>query len=363
MKGKKNGILAFMVIFIVIVIGGALVACNNARNIGIIGGSDGPTAIFVTNSDRINELYALKGTFVGDNSKVVKIIDLSPHEGFERGEIKLHTDKAPFGIEISYKAKIGEYKGVLDINRTVAILFALVDNAEFVKLNWDMSVYSYAPTDEFNRQSITKEFQNSFDYEYATRTKEDFEKFYNDLIAYQSPYYVDTTEISSSTYVATMEYVYSMIIAEYSKHYVMLGFENTNYKEEITGDDFTATFFLRQKYKNFYKDPDTVEYIKASKENGSPSYPTLRDEYNEPSEVNYDIKFEAKMLPDGRIDMNKSKVYHNQAPKGSPDWVSLYATFPSAREEIVDTTPPNASQEFDANSIPHSSVNSETNPY
>jgi hypothetical protein len=55
----------------------------------------------------------------------------------------------------------------------------------------------------------------------------------------------------------------------------------------------------------------------------------LRDEYNQPKEVNFDIKVTAKMSLDKKIDLNTIKVYHNQSPKGPPDWVALEETFPN----------------------------------
>ncbi|NMB34392.1 MAG: DUF4825 domain-containing protein [Clostridium sp.] len=336
MQSKKKGILAFTVIFIVMTIAGMFVACNSP-DASIIGSSDDTTSIFVANSDRINELYGLKGTFVGNNSEVVKIIDLSPHGGFERGEVKLFTDKTPYGIEVNYK-QLDKYKGDMEILKTAAILFALVDNAEFVKYHIKIDDGSVVDI-ESDRQSVTTYFQNSFDYAYVTRTKKDFEKFYNDLTAYRSPYDIDTSQISTSTYTQTMNYIYNKIVKENSKHYVMLGFETTNYEEELNGDDFIATFCLKQNFKNFYKDPDTVDYIKELKENGSSSYKILCDEYNEPQEANYDIKVTAKMFPQGtKLDEKTYRVYYNQSPKGPPEWKMIEELFPDSEGETKKFT-------------------------
>ena len=174
----KKLIILFLIIVLLLLLG----ACQNMSGY-----------IPIKTVDVVDELYSLKGTFVGDNSKIVKIIDkaidLSPYNPYERGGVKLITDKTPYGIEIEYTQNAKPYMTPynddnygLDARKTVAILFALVDNVEFIKFSFSFDQYL---NEEHNRASIIESFQNSFDYENVTTTKDDFRKFYNDLIAYE----------------------------------------------------------------------------------------------------------------------------------------------------------------------------------
>ena len=65
-------------------------------------------------------------------------------------------------------------------------------------------------------------------------------------------------------------------------------------------------------HKNFDKDPDTVEYIKEAKENGSTYYEQLKKEYLEPKESNYEFKV--------IYENDKLELYTNIDPKGF-EWV------------------------------------------
>ena len=66
--------------------------------------------------------------------------------------------------------------------------------------------------------------------------------------------------------------------------------------------------------QNYYRDPDTVEYIKEAKENGSKYYQQLYDEYNQPKESNYDLKFTAG-INGGELDMDGVRLFIKRTPK------------------------------------------------
>jgi predicted small secreted protein len=102
---------------------------------------------------------------------------------------------------------------------------------------------------------------------------------------------------------------------KYSPYYQVLGFEFTNVEHALTDIDIEVTFFLKMIVQNYYRDPDTVEYIKEAKESGSKHYRPLYDEYNQPKESNYDLKFTAK-VKDGVLDMGSAQIYTNVHPKG-----------------------------------------------
>ena len=110
-------------------------------------------------------------------------------------------------------------------------------------------------------------------------------------------------------------YIAGLFTEKYSPYYQVLGFEFTNVEHVLTDTDIEVTFFLKMIVQNFYRDPDTVEYIKEAKENGSKHYQQLYDEYNQPKESNYDLKFTAK-IKDDILDMDSAQIYTNVHPKG-----------------------------------------------
>ena len=78
-------------------------------------------------------LFKYKNTYVGDNSKVVTIIDNLPYANL-RGEVSLQTTAAPYGITVNYhfdgvNEDVQQIKWILSNN--AAAMFALIDNANF----------------------------------------------------------------------------------------------------------------------------------------------------------------------------------------------------------------------------------------
>jgi hypothetical protein len=110
-------------------------------------------------------------------------------------------------------------------------------------------------------------------------------------------------------------YIAGLFTEKYTPYYQVLGFEFTNVDHVQTDNVLEVTFFLKMIVQNYYKDPDTVEYIKQAKENGSKYYKQLYDEYNQPKESNYDLKFTAG-LSDGQLDMDSIQLFTNIHPKG-----------------------------------------------
>ena len=99
-----------------------------------------------------------------------------------------------------------------------------------------------------------------------------------------------------------------------SSHYELLGFEIANYDEKILADTVESVFNYTINYKNFDKDPNTVEYIKKAKESGDPYYQTYYDEYLEPKELNIELK--AVINKDGEI-----SLYTDNNPHSEREWV------------------------------------------
>lgn len=110
-------------------------------------------------------------------------------------------------------------------------------------------------------------------------------------------------------------YVAGLYTEKHSPYYQVLGFEFTNVEHVLTDTEFEVTFYLKMIVQNYYRDPDTVEYIKEAKENGSKYYQQLYDEYNQPKESNYDLKFTAG-VNSGELDMDSVRLFTNIHPKG-----------------------------------------------
>lgn len=101
----------------------------------------------------------------------------------------------------------------------------------------------------------------------------------------------------------------------FSPYYQVKGFKvsDSRYYEDDTGIEFEFIFTMIN--QNYYKDPDTVEYIKEAKENDSKYYQQMYDEYNQPKEGNFYLKFTANLI-DGEIDKNSIQVFTNISPVG-----------------------------------------------
>lgn len=114
------------------------------------------------------------------------------------------------------------------------------------------------------------------------------------------------------------DYIVTAFTNAYTPYYEVLGFEasNTTFKESL--EEIEATFLLKMVVKNYYKDPDTVDYIKQAKLSGDKHYQILYDEYNAPKESNYELKVTAD-LSGGKLDREALQMYSNIAPKGV-DW-------------------------------------------
>ncbi len=76
----------------------------------------------------------------------------------------------------------------------------------------------------------------------------------------------------------------------FSPYYELLGFEISDYQEEVVNGNVEATFLYTVKHKNYDRDPDTVGYIKEAKERGDSNYQQLYDEYLQAKDMNFYFK-------------------------------------------------------------------------
>lgn len=107
----------------------------------------------------------------------------------------------------------------------------------------------------------------------------------------------------------------NIFVPAYTPYYQMKGFKvsDLRYYEDDTGIEFEFIFTMI--HQNYYKDPDTVDYIKEAKENNSEYYQQMYDEYNQPQEGNFYLKFTANII-NGQIDENSIQVFTNISPVG-----------------------------------------------
>lgn len=99
-------------------------------------------------------------------------------------------------------------------------------------------------------------------------------------------------------------------------YYKVLGFEASDVRFFKNSDKAELKFMLTLVTQNFYRDPDTVAYIKRAKERGSSEYQTLYEEYNLAKEGNIDLMISASLSPDGEIIADTLQVFSNVAFSG-----------------------------------------------
>ena len=116
-------------------------------------------------------------------------------------------------------------------------------------------------------------------------------------------------ETANSNYEKISEFLEDECREVFSPYYELLGFEISDYHEEVVSRNMEATFFYKLISKNYDKDPDTVEYIKEAKEKGDKNYQLLYDEYLQPKDMN----FQLKAIID---ETDLITLYSNISPKG-----------------------------------------------
>jgi hypothetical protein len=108
-------------------------------------------------------------------------------------------------------------------------------------------------------------------------------------------------------------------------YYNVLGFYADNV--EYTSTDGTAEieFIMTIVTQNFYKDPDTVEYIREAKEKGSINYQRLFDEYNSPRKANVNLKVTMSLDDSGEALPETMEVFSDISVTEDPEYVPVKA--------------------------------------
>ena len=102
----------------------------------------------------------------------------------------------------------------------------------------------------------------------------------------------------------------------FGKYYQVLGFEANGVSYLEIGNVAEVKFLMSLVTQNFYKNPDTVEYIREAKENNLVSYQQLHEEYNLPKIGNVDLKATMLLTPSGDVELGSIQIFSNVSPHG-----------------------------------------------
>lgn len=192
MQQKKRGKAAVCIVLAVTLLGSVMLGCRNTASVGIIGGADGPTAIYITDENGENarkiptakELYEMRTPYVGNNAAVVSLLDALPIVGLTRGEVQLQTEQEPYVLGVTYTSADGENldRGMVQemFLKNAALMFCLVDNLGVVTATIETSS---AEGQGFiaNREELQR--QLGVDFTQIGSSLEDFQAFYRQVKA------------------------------------------------------------------------------------------------------------------------------------------------------------------------------------
>lgn len=104
-------------------------------------------------------------------------------------------------------------------------------------------------------------------------------------------------------------FLWRQAVSAYSPYYDVLRYRVSDFTM-LAPNEASLTFQLIM--KNYYRDPDTVDYIKRAKEEGDPNYEKLKREYLAEKVFRYPLKV---VKTEGHYEM-----YHNDSNTGTPLW-------------------------------------------
>ena len=102
----------------------------------------------------------------------------------------------------------------------------------------------------------------------------------------------------------------------FGAYYQVLGFEAETISYANIENQAEVKFWMTMITQNFYKDPDTVAYIKEAKESGSVHYQQLYDEYNMPKESNFNLMATMTLDASGEVELGTLQLYSDVSPHG-----------------------------------------------
>lgn len=309
---KRSGTGLFTLGAAVFLLFGLCVACTGS-SVGIIGGADGPTKIFVTSdSDKIKELYDSKIKYVGDASGIGKIISLTPFLNGTDG-MELYTAAPPYGAGIYTHAESisererGMYKSA------AAILICLVDNLDYAQI---VNRNTDAVLCRFERGELDAELPKAL-REYA-ESYEDFSALVELL-----------TQANNAP---EGDAVSDAILSHNSAKY--LSGECTAQGHVILGTEQCAEgniLYLITSYGEYGF--ENGRFVKVSGTGAIPVRLTLAPdntvvEYKEPEDGSYWLPSLKEMFPKGYVDMvlNQSEQYYDDCIAQEEQYALAYLT-------------------------------------
>ena len=120
----------------------------------------------------VDRIYDMKSEYIGDSTKVIKLIEAIGFDAGGKYTIELFTDKEPFGLEIKYskldKAEVSEADLLIFSN----LLLGLIENLDYVNI---------VDNDDIIFEQSLETLNNSleFDIKEIGENKEELEKYLN----------------------------------------------------------------------------------------------------------------------------------------------------------------------------------------
>jgi hypothetical protein len=295
------------IIIIVVVIMLSCVSCQQKSS----------DSLDVEVSSYAQQLFLNKNIYVGDasaNQKILNLLNIT--EEFGNYSVELKTDQKPYWIKLNFEDYVSD-RDQFDaqmIDKAYLIL-ALINNVEEVQC-------SYPYIDNAQEVLITlyitqKQATDALgkDIKSFAESEELIQQLLTQLNLDNTVHDQSTTqEHALTTYEQLENYLWQEAQAVFEPYYELIAYQISEYEEVVVEDGVEAIFYYNIIHKNYDKDPDTVGYIKAAKENQDPHYQTLYDEYLAPKDMNMEIK--AVIDKEGVI-----SLYMDSNPHEEREWV------------------------------------------
>lgn len=168
-------------------------------------------ANYVSETEAVNSLYALKDAYIGDSSKVRAIIDLANNTEYQVETIELQTEQQPFRLTVNFRVENRSDDRYIDdngLNRMSGIVFALVKNADEIVYRFYDDFSDRANPDSaffgsyYTRQNLCERMStDSITPDYivnSTASIRTFEEYYKTIMAVEGA--VHNREFSDAVY-------------------------------------------------------------------------------------------------------------------------------------------------------------------
>ena len=169
---KKMSIILVLVVLLITAAAGAFFT---REDVGIIGGADGPTSIYVEDTPDLQKssdsLYSAKLKYIGNASGVGKIMQILGQKNIgEWSGMELQTTQEPYGVIRRYTTAMP--KDITEMKKQAAVMICLIENADFVR-------YVFPDGEaEFTRDELDREFGNLAEF---SKSRKEFKKLYDSL--------------------------------------------------------------------------------------------------------------------------------------------------------------------------------------